>query len=370
MQHEFANRRCFAAMNMQATVGQDWRGRGPHPLSLFLALVLRHTSGNPARLRAVLKGLRRYQEAPFPPPMPEAPITARRGTVSLRYIGGPADAPPVVVVPSLINAAIILDLGPGRSLVRYLADQGHRVYMVDWGPLGQGERRLGFAGQVRMRLLPLIRNLGEPVHLVGYCLGGTLAVGAARHLGDRARSLALIASPWHFDGFHHSARTHALGIWGLARPIADKLGALPVSFLNPLFWSLGEDDVINKFERLAAREADDPAISWFAAVEDWTNSGPPLSIPFARDLFLRGFGADIFGTGRWKVAGVPIRPQDIPCPVFDVVAMRDRIVPPDARIRGLAADRLEVQSGHVGMIVGGAAPKTLWEPLSNWLANR
>lgn len=347
------------------------RDRGPHPLSMFLALALRHTAHDPARLHHVLKGLRRYQEAPFPPSRPAAPVVARRGTVLLRDIGGPADAPPVVIVPSLINAAIILDLAPNRSLVRYLAEERqHRVFMIDWGPLGPGERRLGFAGLVSMRLLPLIRSLGVPAHLVGYCLGGTLTVGAARLLGDQARSLSLIASPWHFDGFVSEARNHALGIWGIARPVAQKLGALPISFLNPLFWSLDEGSVIAKFEKLGHLPPDDPSISWFAAVEDWTNSGAPLSIPFARDMFMRGFGADMFGRGKWKIGNVAIHPRDITCPILDIVAHRDRIVPPPARIRNARTQRLEVDSGHVGMIVGRAALKTLWEPLSNWLSAR
>ncbi len=346
------------------------RGRGPHPLGLFLAMAIRRTAGDRDRLKAVLQGVRRYQEAPLPAAMPESPVVARRGTVHLRRVAGPEDGPVVVVVPSLINAAVVLDLAPGRSLVRYLAEQGNRVLMIDWGPLGPGERRLGFAGLVTQRLVPLIRTLDRPAHLLGYCLGGTLTLAAAQCLGKRARSLALLAAPWHFSGYSSEVRTHALGVWGMIRPVAERLGAMPVSLLNPLFWSLGEDAVVNKFEKLAAYPADDPHIGWFAAVEDWTNSGAPLSRASARDLFLRGYGADLFGQGRWKVGGTLIRPEDLSCPVADFVARNDRIVPPSARIRLASADKFEVGSGHVGMIVGRDAPQTLWQPLSNWFASR
>ncbi len=355
-------------MKTAAEPGGRHPARGPHPLGLFLALALRQTSGDRARLRRVLQGLRRYQEAPFPPPMPEAPVVARRGTVSLRLVGGPEGAPPLVVVPSLINASVVLDLAPGRSLVRHLVGEGHRVHIVDWGPLGPGERRLGLAGFVSARLLPLIDSLGaDPVHLLGYCLGGTLAGAAAALLGERARSLSLIATPWHFDGFADPVRTQALGIWGVVRPVATELGALPVSLLNPLFWSLDEAAVVTKFERLADLPPEDPQISWFAVVEDWNNSGAPLSIAAARDLFLRGFGADAFGRGRWKVGGRRIDPAAIACPIADFVALRDRIVPPSSRIRNPRADRFAVDSGHVGMVVGSAAKANLWQPLSNWL---
>jgi len=344
------------------------RRRGPHPLGIFLALALRLTGGDRARLAAILEGVRRYQQAPVPQPMPDAPVVARRGTVALRRIGGPEGSPaPVVVIPSLINAAAILDLAPGRSLVRYLAAQGAEVLMVDWGPLGDGERRLGLAGLVSGRLLPLILSLGRPVRLLGYCLGGTLAIGAAAVLGPNARALALIGAPWHFSGFPAEARSHALGIWGLVRPMARKLGAVPISSLNPLFWSLDENAVLDKYARLSTLAPDDPTIAWFALVEDWANSGAPLSVAAARDLFLKGFGQDLFGRGRWKVAGMAVDEATIACPTLNITATRDRIVPAATRIRTAGADHIEVDSGHVGMVVGGNAATTLWEPLSNWL---
>lgn len=344
-------------------------GRGPHPLSLFLALAMRRTEGDPVAMARVLKGLRLYQEAPQRRPMPEAPVVARRGAVSIRRIGGPADGPAVLVVPSLINAAFVLDLAPGRSLVRYLAEAGFQPMMVDWGPLGPGERRLGLAGLVTARLLPLARALGVPLHILGYCVGGTLALALAR-LFDNARSLALIAAPWHFDGFPRDARTGADAMWRSLEPLARQLGGLPISLLNPLFWSLDEDAVVRKFASLADLSSDDPKLGWFASVEDWANSGAPLAIPAARDLFQRGYRDNAIGEGRWQVAATPIRPGDIACPIADFGATRDRIVPPAARLRLPGIDRFDAEGGHVGMVVGSAARQSLWDPLSNWLASR
>jgi polyhydroxyalkanoate synthase subunit PhaC len=274
-----------------------------------------------------------------------------------------------VLVPSLINAPDVLDLAPGRSLVEYLTGQGFRVLMLDWGTMGKAERRLGLAGLVSARLVPLLRKLGEPLSLVGYCLGGTLALAAAHQLSSTVERLALIAAPWHFDGFAPEARRTAQAVWGATQPVAHALGALPISLLNPLFWSLDEDAVLRKFEALAAREPGDPAVGWFAAVEDWANSGAPLSVAAARDLFEYGFARDRIGRGRWRVGGEAVRPESVGCPIFDIGATQDRIVPPAARIRLQRADivRADVAAGHVGMVVGGGARKALWEPLSNCL---
>lgn len=350
-----------------ARAARGGRGRGPHPLPLFLSLASRKLSDAPEQLAAVLEGLKRYQAAPVPPPMPAMAEVARRGGVRLLAVGGPSDGPALVVVPSLINAPSVLDLAPGRSLVRFLADEGHRVLLVDWGGMRVSERRLGLAGLVSARLMPLLGGLAGPVRLLGYCLGGTLALAAGQLLGARLDRLALIAAPWHFDGFGPEARLRALETWSAIRPIGRGLGAVPISLLNPLFWSLDEEAVLAKFAALARRPVGDPHLGWFAAVEDWANSGAPLTLPAARDLFVHGFGTDRIGRGLWTVGGQRIAPERLSAPLLDFGATRDRIVPPEARVRLAGVDRRDVASGHVGMVVGGGARESLWEPLSNWL---
>jgi polyhydroxyalkanoate synthase len=334
---------------------------------MFLSLAARATGGDRARLAELLAGLAIYQTAALPPPRPACPVVARRGGVTLRAVGGPPGVPPTVVIPSLINAPVILDLAEGRSLVRFLAGAGHRILLLDWGPMRRSERRLGLAGLVSVRLMPLLATLEPPVRLVGYCLGGTLALAAAQLLGRRLDRLALVATPWHFDGFPAEARRDALQAWRLIRPFGERLGAVPVSLLNPLFWRLDEAAVIEKFARLGRRPPGDPEIGWFAAVEDWANSGAPLTRAAARDLFLTGFGADRIGKGSWVVGGQPIRPERLSAPILDAGATKDRIVPAAARLRREVDLRIDVPSGHVGMVVGGRAKASLWEPLSNWL---
>jgi polyhydroxyalkanoate synthase subunit PhaC len=342
-------------------------GRGPHPLPLFLSLASRALADEPDRLAAVLAGLKRYRTAPVAAPMPSLPVVAKHGGVRLLQVGGPPNGPALVVVPSLINAPAVLDLAPDRSLVRFLAASGHRTLLVDWGGMANAERRLGLAGLVSMRLLPLLRGLNVPVQLLGYCLGGTLALAAARLLEGQAKALVLVATPWHFDGFPTHARRNALETWAAIRPIGRALGAVPVSLLNPLFWSLDEQAVLSKFEAIARRPEGDSAIGWFAAVEDWANSGAPITLPVARDLFVKGFGQDRIGAGGWKVQGQPITPEMLEIPILDFGATRDRIVPSAARLRMKSIDRRDVSAGHVGMVVGSGARETLWQPLSNWL---
>ena len=339
-------------------------------MPVFLSILSRRLANEPERLKRALDGLARYQNAPSPPARPEFPPAGKRGGVRLLNVGGPADGAPLVLIPSLINAPVVLDLAPDRSLVRFLAAEGHKVFLLDWGRMGRSERRLGLAGLVSTRLLPLLEPLGPRVKLAGYCLGGTLAMAAAQLLGPRLDRLALIATPWHFSGFSGETRRGALETWQTSRIIGAELGAVPVTLLNPMFWALDEEAVVSKFEALARRPVDDPGISWFAAVEDWASSGAPLPLPAARDLFLSGFGTDRIGRGEWRVRGERIRPQAISSPILDFGALKDRIVPPEARLACPHIERRDVNSGHVGMVVGSSARQALWEPLSNWLHHR
>ncbi len=345
--------------------------RGPHPLPLFLALLARRLGHGSAGFTAALEGLRRYQAAATLPPPPLSEI-ARFGGVRLLATAktGESAAATLVVVPSIINSHRILDLAAERSLLRHLASQGHRALLVDWGAMGAAERRLGLAGLVSARLLPLLDRIEGPISLAGYCLGGTLSIAAGQLLGARLSRLALIATPWHFSAFPEQARTDAALCWSRIEPLSRLLGAVPIPLLNPLFWSLDEEGIAAKFKALAARDHDDPAFPMFAAVEDWAGSGSPVPLAAARDLFLHGFAADRFGAGRWRVRGQRIAPERLTAPILDISASNDRIVPPAVRIRSPGARYLDLDSGHVGMIIGSRAEQQLWQPLSNWLHGR
>lgn len=345
-------------------------GRGPHPLPLFMAMLQRHFDGEPERLAAALEGVRRYQQAPALPQQPPLAEVARMGGVRLLLAGGPEGAPPLVFVPSIINSPAVLDMAHGRSLVRHMAAEGHRTYLIDWGAMGPSERRLGMAGLVSSRLLPLVGRLPQPLRIAGYCLGGTLSIAAAQLLGERLERLALIATPWHFADFSAEARREAANTWKAAVGVGRALGAVPVTLINPLFWALDEQAVVSKFEALARRPADDPHLGWFGAVEDWASSGAPIPVAAARDLFERGFRADHMGRNRWRVRGQAIDPARIAAPIADFGALNDRIVPPGARVRLADIYRRDIPSGHVGMVVGSGAPTSLWQPLSDWLNGR
>ena len=306
----------------------------------------------------MLAGVRAYQAHDHVRQLAPMPPLARLGGVTLRDYGG--DGTPLMVVPSLINPPHVLDLAEDNSLLRWLATQGLRPLLVDWGSPGADERTLDAAGYVSERLLPLIAGLPVPPLMLGYCLGGTLAIAAAALAP--VRRLALIAAPWRFAAYDPAARDGIAALWASVGPAATTLGCMPVELLQPAFWQLDPAALVAKYEQFPRLDA--AAAAAYAVLEDWANTGPPLALGVARDLFA-WFADDLPGRGEWPVAGRQIDPEQLGCAVLDIVSTRDRIVPAAAACN--SGDRLELGLGHVGMVVGGRARAQLWEPLAAWL---
>ncbi|BCA62470.1 hypothetical protein HMP09_1704 [Sphingomonas sp. HMP9] len=308
-----------------------------------------------------LAGLRAYQAAVREKPADPKPATHRAGRVSLRDYGG--EGRPVVFVPSLINPPEILDHTPQSSLVQWTAAQGFHSWLVDWGSPGSEDRDLDLAAHVERLLVPLLRALPEPPVLVGYCLGGTLALGAAAI--TPVAGVATIAAPWHFAGYGED-RPKLAATWAAVQPAAALLGLLPMEVLQAGFWQLDPARTIAKYEAFADLAPDSAAALAFVRLEDWANAGAPLPYAAAASLFEDCLANDLPGTGGWIIAGAQVDPLALACPTLEFVSISDRIVPAATAIG--FADRRDLGAGHVGMIVGRSARPRLWEPLANWIA--
>ncbi|HEY0621447.1 alpha/beta hydrolase [Sphingomonas sp.] len=335
---------------------------GPRPLPLFLALLRSETATSPERRAAALAGLAAYQAARRPRSRRPMPVVARAGRAVLRDYGGAGR--PVVFVPSLINPPLILDMPYRRSLLRWLSRQGVRPLLVDWGTPTPQDRAQDVAQHIEDMLVPLLRSIGEPAALAGYCLGGTLAMAAAAAVP--VRGLALIAAPWRFSGFGPDAIERIGQLWDGAHETCDRLGLVPMEVLQASFWQLDPARTIAKYERFGRLDPASAAARSFVAMEDWANAGAPLTYAAGRQIFDDLFTADLPGRGRWRVAGAVADPATLPCPTVEFVSLTDRIVPA-ASAAGLP-DRRELRLGHVGMMVGSSAKEALWRPLADWLA--
>jgi polyhydroxyalkanoate synthase len=331
--------------------------RAPRPLPLFVELVRMIAETEPELAARALDGLAKYETAPRRDLRPERLVVARAGPATLRDCGG--SGAPAALVPSLINPPDVLDLDEKVSLAGALARIGRRALLLDWGPASE-RADLDLGGHVTELLLPLLRELGEPPALVGYCLGGTMAVAAA-NLAPVER-VATLAAPWQFSAYPQDSRDSLLRLWETTRRAASELGALPMEVLQSAFWSLDPRRTVAKFAAFADLPQDSASARRFVTLEDWANVGDPLPYPAARELIEDLFGGDLPGGGEWQV-GARIMADRLACPLLNITASADRITP---AATAPAGETVQVGSGHVGMVVGGARAK-LHEELANFL---
>ena len=313
---------------------------------------------DPNLARAALDGLALYASATRGEPRPPRPIAAQIGGAALRDHGG--SGAPVVLVPSLINPPNILDLDDNASLAAALATHGRHVLLLDWGPAAD-RAKLSIGDHVEQLLVPLLAALGEPAALVGYCLGGTMAIAAANLA--KVERVATLAAPWHFAAYPQPSRAALTDLWSGVRAAAEGFGSLPMEVLQAAFWALDPERTVAKFARYAKLDPDSAEARRFVTLEDWANEGEPLPTLAARELIEDLFGADLPGSGRWLVGGRPVSDM-LDVPELHFTAANDRIAPAATAPSGPTQ---AVPSGHVGMIVGRKARDTLHAPLARWL---
>ncbi len=322
---------------------------------------------------AYLAGLEAYRRHPFRRRGASLPVVWCQGTTRLLDYGDGV-GPTVLVIPSLINRYYVLDLLPERSFLRHLASCGLRPLVVDWGAPGAEERNFDvtdyIAGRLEAAFAAASRTARAPIGIVGYCMGGLLALALALRHRNRVGCVALLATPWDFHAQGGQAQLLGPLVEWLAQ-VCGTAGTLPVDAVQALFFLLDPFSAERKFVRFAALDPEGDDARRFVALEDWINDGVPLAIGVARECARAWYGDNQPGNGLWRVAGQVVRPQGLRRPVLAVVPGRDRIVPPGSAEPLAAAlgtaTVLRPPLGHIGMMSAVRAPEMLWTPIAAWL---
>jgi polyhydroxyalkanoate synthase len=224
---------------------------------------------------------------------------------------------------------------------------GRQVLLLDWGEARE-RADLDVSGHVEQLLLPLLGELGEPAAMVGYCLGGTMAIAAA-NLAPAERVVTL-AAPWRFAAYPNDAREGLQSMWRQSKAAAEALGALPMEVLQAAFWSLDPERTVTKFASFAALDPASAEARRFVQLEDWANQGEPLPCAAAAELIEGFFGEDAPGSGRWSIGNTTMTDR-ISSPALHFTADRDHITPAASAPAG---ETVQIPAGHVGMVVGRA----------------
>lgn len=243
---------------------------------------------------------------------------------------------PLLFVPSWIMKYYILDLSPHNSMVRFLVEQGHTVFMMSWKNHGAEGRNLGMEDYISQGLFAALEQVaqrmpGIPVQAVGYCLGGTLlSIGAAALGRNPQLALAPIQSITLLAGQADFADPGELGLFiddsqlAMLDALMWEQGYLDGAQMAASFQLLNSRDLIwSRMMReylLGVRRAPNDLMSWNA---DTTRLPYRMHSEYLRHLYLHNDLAE----GRYCVGGHLIALSNIRQPMFVLGTEHDHVSP-------------------------------------------
>ena len=279
-------------------------------------------------------------------------------------------AEPILITPAWIMKYYILDLSPRNSLVRYLVEQGHTVFMISWKNPTREEKELGLDDYVSLGFEAALETVnrivpGRKVHAVGYCIGGTLLSIAASLLagqGDqRLASVTLLAALTDFSEPGELSVFITPAQLAMLEALMHKAGVLESERMSGAFALLRSRDLLWK-----------PAVDSYLRGERaqpndlmaWNADGTRMPWRMHNEYLNRLYLKNELAAGQFTVRGRPIALADLQVPMFVVGTETDHVAPWRAvyKVRSLTRSPdytfLLTSGGHnAGIVSGPSHPK-------------
>ncbi len=296
-----------------------------------------------------------------------------------RPLAESAGRAPVLLCYALVNRPYMVDLQEDRSLVRGLLERGLDVYLIDWGYPDGADRFLEIDDYVNGYLDHCVDQVrkatgADRINLLGICQGGTFSLCYTALHPEKIRNLMVMVTPVDFQ-----TPENLLSKW--ARDIdvdrmVDTMGNVSGDLLNVTFLSLMPFRLTSQKYVALADIIDDPRqLENFIRMEKWIFDSPDQAGETFRQFIKWMFQENRLMKGTLELRGKRVDLGNIRCPVFNVYATQDHLVPPSASIplEDLVGtddySTFAFKGGHIGIYVSGRA-KQVPQAIADWLAAR
>ena len=300
------------------------------------------------------------------------------------------DIPPMIICYGLFGRQTMIDLQEDRSLVRNLLMAGIDLYVVDWGNPTRADQFLNFDDYVERYLGSCVEyvfeaNGNKPVNMFGICEGGTFATMLAAFRPELFAGLALAITPidfhgdqdnfWRGEGFLNS------WVGNLTKDdinlLIDTHGMLPGEMTGAVFSALTPIASMTKYNiGLARMEGNEAMMLNFLRMEKWIADRPDHPGEAARQWLNDLYRENQLVNGEFEICGEKIDLKKISCPVINIYAEQDHIIPVSCSkalgkfISKKNYDEIGFPGGHVGVFVSRKAQGVVAGGLVDWLEKK
>lgn len=286
-------------------------------------------------------------------------------------------AEPILMTPAWIMKYYILDLSPHNSMVRYLVERGHTVFMISWKNPTREDRELSLDDYVRLgfeEALDAVSRIvpGRKVHAVGYCIGGTLLSIAAALLaakGDtRLASLTLLAALTEFSEPGELSVFITPAQLAMLEALMYKAGVLESERMGGAFAMLRSRELLWKPAVDTYVLGDRPQTNDLMA---WNTDGTRMPWRMHSEYLYRLYLKNELAQGEFAVCGRRISLAEIRIPLFVAGTETDHVAPWRSvyKVRDLTRSPdytfLLTSGGHnAGIVSGPSHPKRRYRMLA------
>jgi polyhydroxyalkanoate synthase len=287
---------------------------------------------------------------------------------------------PLLVVYALVNRPYMTDIQEDRSTIKGLLATGQDLYLIDWGYPDQADRSLTLDDYINGYIDRCVDHICEThgldaINILGICQGGAFSLCYASLHPDRVRNLVTMVTPVDFK-----TPDNLLSAWVQNMDIdlaVDTMGNIPGELLNWTFLSLKPFSLTGQKYVNMVDVLDNPEkIKNFLRMEKWIFDSPDQAGETFRQFIKDFYQKNGLIEGGIEIGGREIDLAKVTCPILNIYALQDHLVPPDSSkaLAGLTGSKdyteLAFPGGHIGIYVSGKAQKEVTPAVGSWLNER
>ncbi|NEX21554.1 class III poly(R)-hydroxyalkanoic acid synthase subunit PhaC [Thiorhodococcus mannitoliphagus] len=287
---------------------------------------------------------------------------------------------PLLIVYALVNRPYMTDIQENRSTIKGLLATGQDVYLIDWGYPDQADSALTLDDYINGYIDRCVDYLCETheidkVNILGICQGGAFSLMYASLHPEKVNNLVTMVTPVDFQ-----TPDNLLSAWVQNVDIdlaVDTMGNIPGELLNWTFLSLKPFSLTGqKYVNMVDLLDDPDKVKNFLRMEKWIFDSPDQAGETFRQFTKDFYQHNGFINGGVKLGGKEVDLKNVSCPVLNIYALQDHLVPPDASkaLKALVGSKdyteLAFPGGHIGIYVSGKAQKEVTPAIGKWLNER